>query len=122
MQTPVTKQTTVRHIEQMPETGIMSEHTIRPKVTEMQISFYTDPLIKPPHRLLDIKMQDGRKMNVDLGIEMNKDFEENSPYLESIISEIYQKPDKSQMLEPPELADWSTSILWFRNICHDKQT
>ena len=28
-----------------------------------------------------------------------------SPYQEGIILEIYQRPDKSQLLEPPELAD-----------------
>ena len=42
---------------------------------------------------------------MDLVLEINKDFEENSPYQEGIISEIYQRPDKSQLLEPPELAD-----------------
>ena len=42
-------------------------------------------------------------MDLDLGI--NKDFEENSPYQEGIISETYQRPNKSQLLEPPELAD-----------------
>ena len=35
IQTPLTKQTTLRHIEQKPETGIMPEHIIRPKVTEI---------------------------------------------------------------------------------------
>ena len=103
IQTPLTKQTTVRHIEQRPETGIMPEHTIRPKVTEMQIPISSDPLMKPPPRLLDIKMQDDRKINLDL--EINKVFEENSLYQEGIISEIYQRPDKYQLLEPPELAD-----------------
>ena len=41
---------------------------------------------------------------MDLDLEINKDFEENSPYQEGIISEIYQRPDKSQLLEPSELA------------------
>ena len=54
-QTPLTKQTTDRHIEQRPETGIMPEHTIRPKVTETQIPIYPDPLMKPPPRLPDLK-------------------------------------------------------------------
>ena len=35
IQTPLTKQTIVRHIGQRPETGIMPEHTYRPKMTEM---------------------------------------------------------------------------------------
>ena len=31
------------------------------------------------------------------------DFEENSPYQECVISEMYQRPDKSYYKEPPEL-------------------
>ena len=61
--------------------------------------------MKPLPRLPDVKTQDDRKINLDLDLEINKDFEENSPYQESMISEIYQRPDRSQLLEPPELAD-----------------
>ena len=50
IQTPLTKQTTVRHIEQRPENGIMPENTIRPKVTETQIPISPDPLMKPAPR------------------------------------------------------------------------
>ena len=81
----------------------MPEHTIRPKVTEPQFPIYPYPLMKPHPRLLDIKTQDDRKIN--LGLEINKDFEENSLYQEGIISEIYQRPDESQLLEPQELAN-----------------
>ena len=42
---------------------------------------------------------------MELDLEINKDFEEKSLYQEGIISEIYQRPDKFQLLEPPELAD-----------------
>ena len=101
----MTKSTTERPIGQRPEMCIIPEHTIRPKVTETQISIYPDPLMKPPPRPPDVKMQDDRKINLDLDLEIDKDFEKNSPYQESIISEIYQKPDKSQLLGPPELAD-----------------
>ena len=31
---PLTKQTTERHVEQRPETHIMPEHTIRPEITD----------------------------------------------------------------------------------------
>ena len=44
-------------------------------------------------------------IDLDLDLEINKDFEENSPYQEGIISEIYQRPDKSQLVDPPELID-----------------
>ena len=59
--------------------------------------------MKPPPRLPDVKTQDDRKINLDL--EINKGFEENSLYQEGILSDIYQRPDRSQLLEPPELAD-----------------
>ena len=74
-------------------------------MTEIQIPIYPDPLMKPPPRPPDMKTQDDRKINLDLDLEINKDFEENSLYQEGIMSEIYIRPDKSQLLEPPELAD-----------------
>ena len=85
--------------------GIVPEHLIRPTVTEIKIPIYPDPFMKPPPRPPDIKAQDDRKINLDLDLEINKDFEENSLYQEGIISEIYQRPHKSQLLEPPELAN-----------------
>ena len=42
---------------------------------------------------------------MDLDLEINKDYEENSPYPAGVISEIYQRPDKSQLVDPPELTD-----------------
>ena len=102
IQTPLTKPAIDRLIGQMPETCIMPEHTIRPKVTETQIPIYPDPLMKPPPK------QDNGKINLDLDLEINKEIKinkENSLYQESTISEIYQRPDKSQLLEPPDLTD-----------------
>ena len=37
---------------------------------------------------------------MDLDLEINRDIEENSPY-----QEIYQRPHKSQLVDPPELTD-----------------
>ena len=42
---------------------------------------------------------------MDLDLDISKDLEENSPYHKGLISETYQRPDKSQLIEPPELAD-----------------
>ena len=53
--------------------------------------------------------QDDRQADLELDLEINKDFEENSPYQEGIISEIYQRPDKSQIVDPPELIDYLLS-------------
>ena len=74
-------------------------------MTGIQVPFYPDPLMKPPPRLPDIKTQNERQTNLDLDLGINQDFEENSPNQEGMISEIYQRPDKSQLVEPPELAD-----------------
>ena len=42
---------------------------------------------------------------MDLDLEINKDFKENSPYQEGIISERYERLDKPQLVDPPELID-----------------
>ena len=38
-------------------------------------------------------------------MDRNIDLEENSPYQEGIISEMYERPDKSYIEEPSELKD-----------------
>ena len=85
MYVPQTRQNT--------EKCIAPEYIDRPQATGIQVPFYPDPLMKPPPRPPDIKTQNDRQTNLDLDLEINKDFEENSPYQEGIISEIYQRPD-----------------------------
>ena len=70
-----------------------------------QVPFYPDPLIKPPPRLLDVKTEDNKRMTLDLHLDINRDFEENSLYQVGIISEAYQRPDKFPLQEPSKLAD-----------------
>ena len=105
LQMSLIKQTTVKYTEQELENDITPRHISKPTVTEIKVPNYPDPLRKPPPRLPDLKAQDDRKINLDLEFEINTDFEENSPYQEGIISEIYQRPDRFQLLEPAELAD-----------------
>ena len=40
---------------------------------------------------------------MDIDPELNTNFEDNSPYQEGVISELYQRPDKSYFQEPQEL-------------------
>ena len=40
---------------------------------------------------------------MDLDIDINKDFKENSPYQEGVTSETYQRPNRSYFQEPLEL-------------------
>ena len=85
--------------------GTIPKYVNSLQTNEAQVPFYPDPIMKPPPRLTDKKIQNDGQMNLDLDIEINKDFEENSPYQEGIISEIYQRLLKSQLIGPPELAD-----------------
>ena len=66
---------------------------------------YPNQIAKPTPKLPEKLTQKDRQIDLELDLEINKDFEENSPYQEGIISEIYQRPDKSQIEDPPELID-----------------
>ena len=79
------------------------KHVYNPQ--EPKIPIYPNQIIKPPPKPPDKVIQNDRQIDWDLHLAMNKDFKENSPYQEGIISEIYQRPDKSQLLDPPELIE-----------------
>ena len=96
--------TTDRSTGQGPETCKMPDYTIIPNINAEQIPFYQDCLVKHPPRPQDIETCDNRRKTFDLDLGINKDFEENSLYQEGIMLETYQRPDRSQLLEPPELA------------------
>ena len=62
-------------------------------------------MIKPTPKITERVTQNDRQLDLELDLEINKDFEENSPYQEGIISELYQRQDKSQVVNPPELIE-----------------
>ena len=100
---PQVNQDTNRGTEQRRD--MIPKHVGSPQVTEIQTPFYPNPVMKPSPRPPEKIAQNDRQINMDLDLETNKDFEENSPYQEGVISEIYQRPDKSQLVEPPKLTD-----------------
>ena len=55
LQAPLTRQTTVRNIEQELKNDITLKHVSKPTVTEIKIPIYLDPFMKPPPRLPDVK-------------------------------------------------------------------
>ena len=59
--------------------------------------------MRPPSRPPDLK--ENRRDLLDLDKDRNIDFEENSEYQEGIISETYERPDRSYFKEPSELKD-----------------
>ena len=58
--------------------------------------------IGPPPKPTELTTQVIQESDIDaLEHNINMDFEENSPYL-GVISETYQRPNKSYFQEPPE--------------------
>ena len=98
---PQIEQSTNKSIEQNREN--IPKHVYNPQETKVPI--YPNQITKPPPKPPDRVIQDDRQIDLELDLEINKDFEENSPYQEGIISEIYQRPDTSQLVDPPELVD-----------------
>ena len=70
------------------------------------MSPYHEPFVRPPLRPPDIPYaRDNRKDILDEDMDRKTDFEENSPFPGGIISEMYQRPDKSYIQESTRLAD-----------------
>ena len=83
--------------ENIPEQIYIPQNPIIPK--------YPNQMPKPIPKLPERVIQNEKQTDLDLGLDINKDIEENSPYQEGIISEIYERPHKSQLVDPPELTD-----------------
>ena len=78
------------------------------RILERKKPAYADPIYRSPPKPTEIPMHLIPKKALDLDInslEQDIDiyFEENSPHQEGIISEAYQRPDKSYFQEPPKL-------------------
>ena len=63
---------------------------------------YPNSIYRPPSKLVEIPLQDIPRNLSDLDMDINTDFKENSLYQEGVISEMYQRLDKSYFQEPPE--------------------
>ena len=77
---------------------------IGPKIQHRPSSPYHDPYSRPPPRPPDVTDPiDSQKDLLDNDLDRNVDIEENSPFQEGIISEIYERLDTSYIQEPHEL-------------------
>ena len=99
--------------ENIPEQIYVPQKPIIP-MNPNQIS---NPTPKLPERVT----QNDRQTDLELDLEINRDIEENSPYQEGIISEIYQRPHKSQLVDPPELTDLVNTERIVQNIYQNRQ-
>ena len=64
---------------------------------------YPNPIYRAPSKPAEIPLQETPRKLTDMNTDMHIDFEENSPHQEGIISETYQRPDRSYYQEPPDL-------------------
>ena len=74
------------------------------------VSFHPGPVYRPPPKPIrhDMSNQQGSQSSssiVDISPNINLDFEENSPFKEGIMSETFQRLDKSFFGKPKELGD-----------------
>ena len=83
-----------------PSTEMINRRTMQ-KINK-DIPFYPDPSYRLPPKPVRFPMSNVSE-NIDISSEHNTKFEENSPFKEGVISEIYQRSDKSFFQEPQEL-------------------
>ena len=77
---------------------------IGPKIQHRLTPSYHDPYTRPPPKPPNISDPlDGQKDLSDN--DSDRKIEENLPFQEGIISEIYERPDNSYVQEPQELTD-----------------
>ena len=79
---------------------------IGPKIQHRPSPPYHDPYARPPPRPPDVTNSiDSQKDLSEIDLDRKVDIEENSPFQEGIISETYERPDRSYVQEPQELKD-----------------
>ena len=80
-------------------TNSMSDRLINNNPFMPDVPFHLDPLLKNPKQQLI-------KQNIqEINPKINFDFKENSPFQEGIMSQTFQRPDKSFFQNPEELED-----------------
>ena len=79
---------------------------IGPKIQHRPTPSYHNPYARPPPKPPDTSDPlDSWKDLLDNDSDRKVEIEENSPFQEGIISEIYERPDNSYVQEPQELTD-----------------
>ena len=68
-----------------------------------EIPIYPDPVYRPTPKPVKTSISDVPGSLSDIHLELNTDFEDNSPFQEGMLSEMYQRPYKSYFQEPQVL-------------------
>ena len=93
----------IPHIKSKDDSGsrMVERKAIQDVSREMPI--YPDPVYRPLPKPVKTPITEIPGSLLDIDPEMNTNFEKNSPFQESVISEMYQRLDKSYFQEPQEL-------------------
>ena len=83
------------------KTEAISKRTIQDKNRELP--FYPDPIYRPPPRLPENLQPNNPVSKPDTRPKINIEFEENSLHQEEMISEFYQRPNKTYFQEWKDL-------------------
>ena len=73
------------------------------------VPFHPGPMYRSPHKpirsdvSIDQESSQCLPSSENISSDINLDFEENSPFQEGVISEAYQRPDKSFFQEPKRI-------------------
>ena len=87
-----------------------------------EISFNPDAISRPPSKSVKTSLPEIPGNISDINPQLNTDFEENFPFQEVVISEIYQRPD---MTFCKNLKNWKVLLMqagWCRNFYLSKLT
>ena len=83
-----------------------TEWLSKPKLQARPVPPYPEPYYRPPPTPQDENINiDSWKDLQNFDLDTRVEFEENSPHQEGIISETYERPDKSFIQDPPELQE-----------------
>ena len=96
-----------RKTNSMHTTNSMNDRLVNNNPFMPDVPFHLDPLLRPPKQPIKQNMtcEQNSQNEQNIGPNINFDFKENSPFKEGIMSEIFQRPDKSFFQNPKELGD-----------------
>ena len=105
---PSTQKVTIDSTKYPVPNQLITERTKIPTMRQVQdrngkYSCQPDPYFRPPPRPPDNLQLQSLKTNTTNESCIDIEFEENLPHQEGIISEIYQRPDKSYFQDPKDL-------------------
>ena len=90
----------------IPSKGDTSSRVIYRKIIQdvsKEIPIYPDPVYRPPPKIVQTPILKIHRSLLHIDPELYTNFEDNLLFQEVIISETYQRPDKSYFQEPQEL-------------------